>query len=215
MQWFNFSFPIGWQELSAIATALAVILALWSNHKTTQQMHDALRMQEQSKNLELFDKRVNVIHTLEIGEEPSALEVQLLFNQNIVDSYNEWKKLEAKQKSYRNDLKTYEFLISEACEAQDKPSPLGDIHSAKWIMEQSDFQDDKVKAYEELCNDNEISSSYGSPNDEWRTYNFKTLSDSINESQRAVEDSLSKLIAEMSSFVQTSITSLLVKKDTL
>lgn len=215
MQWFNFSLPIGWQELSAIATALAVILALWSNHKTTQQMYDALRMQEQSKNLELFDKRVNVIRTLEIGKEPSALEVQLLFNQNIVDSYTKWKKLKAELKSYRNDLKTYEFLISEACEAQDKPSPLRDIHSAKWIMEQSDFQEDKVKAYEELCNDNEISSSYGSPNDEWRTYNFKTISDSINESQRAVEDNLSKLIAEMSSFVQTSITSLLEKKDAL
>lgn len=215
MQWFDFSMPIGWQELSAIATALAVILALWSNHKTTQQMRDTLRIQEQSKNLELFDKRVHIIHTLEIGEEPSALEVRLLFNQDIVNTYNDWKKLKAEQKSYRNDLKTYEFLISEACEAQDKPSPLHDIHSAKWIMEQSDFQEDKVKAYEDLCNDNEISSSYGSPNDEWRTYNFKTISDSINESQRAVEYSLRKLIDEMSSFVQTSITSLLAKKDAL
>lgn len=215
MQWFKFCLPIGWNELSAIATAFAVILALWSNHKTTQQMHDALRMQEQSKNIELFDKRVHIIRTLEIGDEPSDLEVRLLFNQNILNGYNKWKKLKAEQESYRDDLETYKFLISEACEAQGKPLPLRDIYSAKWIMEQSDFQEDTVKKYEDLCKDNEISSSYGSPNDEWRTYNFKTISDSINESQRVIDSCLKKLIVEMSSFVQTSITSLLAKKDAL
>ena len=73
MQWFNFCFPIGWDELSAIATSIAVIVALWENRKTTVQMRNSLRAQEQSKNLMLFEKRVKIIQSVEADQEVSDL----------------------------------------------------------------------------------------------------------------------------------------------
>ena len=75
MQWFDFGLPFGWEELSAVATATAVIVALWANRKTTLIMRDTLRAQEKSKYLELFEKRVQIMHCVENDEPFSDLEM--------------------------------------------------------------------------------------------------------------------------------------------
>ena len=56
----NFDLPIGWDELGVIATVLAVIVALYSNRKATKQLKSALEIQEQSKNVGLLDKRIEL-----------------------------------------------------------------------------------------------------------------------------------------------------------
>ena len=211
MQMFQFALPIGWQELSAIATTIAVVVALWANRKTTVQMKDTLRAQEQSKNIELFDKRVKIIHNIETDQEVSDLEVQLLFSDQIVAVYREFKELKLKKYGYNRDLDTYKFLIEEACINSDEPSPLREIAKAKWMMEQSDFSQDTVAEYESICKENEVSTSYGSYNDEWRTYNYKTISDSIHATQGSIDDCKTKLVTEMTEFVRRSIDSLVKK----
>lgn len=213
MQWFDFDLPFGWEELSAVATAVAVIVALWANRKTTQQMRDALRAQEQSKNLELFDKRVKIIHDIEEHRDISDLEVQLLFTKEVVATYENLKKVKSEKDKCCDDLETYKFLIDVACENEGTSSPLPQIAQAKWIMEQLHYPQDRVEEYERLCKENEISSSYGASNEEWRTYNYKTISDNIDKAQESVKECEEKLIAEMRNFVKASIASLVIKED--
>lgn len=215
MQWFDFGLPFGWEELSAVATAVAVIVALWANRKTTLQMRDTLRAQEQSKNLELFDKRVKIIHDVEEHQAVSDLEIQLLFTKQIVVAYEKLKKLKSEKDKYCDDLRTYKFLIEVACENAGEISPLPQIAQAKWIMEQLDFAKDRVEEYERLCKENEISSTYGSDNEEWRTYNYKTISDNIDMAQATIKECEEKLISEMRDFVQASIAPLIIKEGTV
>ena len=209
MQWFNFCFPIGWNELSAIATSIAVIAALWGNRKTTVQMRNSLRAQEQSKNLMLFEKRVKIIQSVEADQEVSDLEIQLLFSDYIVSIYKNLKKLKSEKDSYCSDLKTYKFLIEDVYDELGIVSPLPEIEKVKWIMEELEYPQDKVEEYDKLCREHEISSTFGSESEEWRTYNYKTISDNIDNTQNSINRCRDNLVSEMSKFVQLSIASLL------
>lgn len=88
---FCFGFPIGWDELGVIATVAAVIIALVANKKATQQLNSALKMQEQSKNVELLDRRMSMIETIISGNEISQISLQVLFNKEIDNQYQSWK----------------------------------------------------------------------------------------------------------------------------
>lgn len=209
MQWFNFCFPIGWNELSAIATSIAVIAALWGNRKTTVQMRNSLRAQEQSKNLMLFEKRVKIIQSVEADQEVSDLEIQLLFSDYIVSIYKNLKKLKFEKDSYCSDLKTYKFLIEDVYDELGIVSPLPEIEKVKLIMEELEYPQDKVEEYVKLCREHEISSTFGSESEEWRTYNYKTISDNIDNTQNSINRCRDNLVSEMSKFVQLSIASLL------
>lgn len=57
---FNFTLPIGWNEVGVIATAVAVIVALFANRGAKKQLASALKIQEQSKNVSLFEQRIKV-----------------------------------------------------------------------------------------------------------------------------------------------------------
>lgn len=216
MQWLDFSLPFGWEELSAVATAIAVIVALRANRKTTLQMRDTLRAQEQSKNLELFDKRVKIIHDIEDDLEVSDLEVCLLFNQRIISVYYQLKKLKVQKQTYCKDLDIYKFLLDDLEEYFDRPKdgkPLFELEKAKWIMEELDYPPDKVNKYEELCDAYKISSTFGSDSGEFKVYNYKTISDNIDKQQISIDFCKNKLVKMMSDFVRISIMSLLSNEE--
>lgn len=86
------TFPIGWDELGVIATVSAVIVALVANKKASEQLKSALEMQEQSKNVSLLDKRVELAEAIQSGKSVSELTLQVLFNDEIVNHYKAWKK---------------------------------------------------------------------------------------------------------------------------
>lgn len=85
---FKFTLPIGWDELGVIATVLAVIVALYANRKATQELKSALKMQEQSKNVSLLDKRIELAEKIQTGKSVSELTLQVLFNDEIFKHYN-------------------------------------------------------------------------------------------------------------------------------
>ena len=62
---FDFSVPITWADIisfiSTIVAFVAVIVAIAANKKASQSLNYSLKMQEQSKNIDLFEKRVAVI----------------------------------------------------------------------------------------------------------------------------------------------------------
>lgn len=105
----KFDFPIGWNELGVIATVLAVIVALYSNRKATKQLKSALEIQEQSKNVGLLDKRIELTEKIRSNKSVPEWTLRVLFdnNANIVGHYTAWQN-----------------YLSEARQAQDEISNL-------------------------------------------------------------------------------------------
>ena len=76
-------------------------------------------------------------------------------------------------------------------------------------MEELGYPQDKVDEYDRLSREYEVSSPLGSDSEEWRTYNYKTISDNIDNTQNSINRCRDNLVSEMSKFVQLSIASLL------
>lgn len=105
---FDFSVPITWSDiisaLSMIATVATVIVALNANYKSTQQLKSALKMQEQTKNVELMEKRVELVEDIQKDKTISKLTLKLLFTEEIKNSYESWRLLVDKSNKAQNDL---------------------------------------------------------------------------------------------------------------
>lgn len=104
MCWFHFSLPIGWNELGVIATVAAVFVALFANRKASKQLKSALDIQEQSKNISLVDKRIALTEEIEMDSEISELAIQILFDEEIVQSYQRLKTYNSSQKDATKKL---------------------------------------------------------------------------------------------------------------
>lgn len=104
MCWFHFSLPIGWDELGVIATVAAVFVALLANRKTSKQLKSALDIQEQSKNISLVDKRIALTEEIERDVEISELAMQILFDEEIVQSYRRLKQYDSSEKDATKKL---------------------------------------------------------------------------------------------------------------
>ena len=50
--------------VSSLAMVATVIVALYANRQSNNQLKSALQMQEQSKNIELYEKRIEIIKTI-------------------------------------------------------------------------------------------------------------------------------------------------------
>lgn len=108
------TFPIGWDELGVIATVSAVIVALVANKKASEQLKSALEMQEQSKNVSLLDKRVELAEAIQSGKSVSELTLQVLFNDEIVNHYRAWKNHLTKKVYADHDLDRFYAEVKES-----------------------------------------------------------------------------------------------------
>jgi len=111
---FNFSLPIGWDELGVIATVAAVIVALFANRKATKQLKSALEMQEQSKNVGLMDRRIALAESIQKGNAVSELDLRILFNNEIFDCYKKWRSYLTQSKSASSDQEVFRMLVAKA-----------------------------------------------------------------------------------------------------
>lgn len=89
--------------LGVFATVAAVVVALRANRKATEQLQKTIEMQEQSKNVELFDKREALIKSIQSGKNASIISLELLFNEEIVLMYKKWHKLMIEENLALND----------------------------------------------------------------------------------------------------------------
>lgn len=103
--------------IGVLVTATAVIVALYANHKATEQLQKTIEMQEQAKNVELFDKRVNLIEAVQSGKTVSELELRLLFNGDVVNKYGEWRKFVEEERPSFEDLEWFAMMANGKDEA--------------------------------------------------------------------------------------------------
>lgn len=205
MEWLNLTLPIKWDELGVIATTVAVVVALAANHNSNKQLKKALQMHEQVKSIELLDKRIAWVRKIDMDEMPSDLEFSVLFNDVINKHFVKLKNLRRKLKTLENDLKTYDQLLCEAYDNMDENAPMALIRKAEGKAIFFDFREDKVNEFEELCRQYEITADTMDPEEGMRTYNYKTITDSIRETTQSISDCKKELINSMSEFIRNSV----------
>ena len=75
--------------IATIATVSAVIIAVWANKQTQQELKQSLIIQEQAKNVDLFDRRVNLLDNIEKDTLISETHLKVLFDNNVINLYNQ------------------------------------------------------------------------------------------------------------------------------
>lgn len=113
----NFNLPIGWDELGVIATVLAVIVALYSNRKATKQLKSALEIQEQSKNVGLLDKRIELTEKIRSNKSVPEWTLRVLFdnNANIVGHYTAWQNYLSEARQAQDEISNLNLWAFYAC----------------------------------------------------------------------------------------------------
>ena len=101
------------------ATVVAVIIALCANHKATEQLQKTIEMQEQSKNVELFDRREKLVRDIQSGEGVPEISLKLLFNEEIVLMYKKWRELAMEERVAEGELSYANSLRADNCNELD------------------------------------------------------------------------------------------------
>lgn len=213
MQLFNFTLPIGWDELSAVFTTLAVIVALLANHNSNKQLKSTLQMHEQSKSVELLDKRIGLLRKIEADNISVGLEIQVLFNEKITENFRTLKKLHNDLQEYGKELETYSELLREAYDKPNEEDPIFLLNQAEAKMAFLEYSQDAVDEFEELCRKYEVRSTLGVPEGECKTYNYKEISNSIATTKNSISTCKAKLIEDMMTFIKKSLEPLVKEEE--
>ena len=203
---FSLTFPIDWEEIGAIASAAAVIIALYSNHKTTKEMKTTLQMQEQSKNLELMEERLKIAECIQNDEAISELKFKILFNTEIYSAYEHYKKWEQQYQSAQSDEK----IFFSYCENQDGEGGYNNevrekIEQYEILMNEPDCPSKIIDEYKKYCHDNAVCCSDTGKPEDYKWYNHAEISERISNSYRMLSEAKNSLLQQMEQFIKDSI----------
>jgi len=203
-----FKLPIGWDELGAIATSAAVIVALAANRKATKQLRSALKMQEQSKNVELLDRRVDMAEKIQLNNTVPELTLQLLFDEEILKHYQMWRTHITEKVYAENDLQNF---ISESStlslEGKDEETVFSRIREYEYQMSMYDCPQHVHDEYEKFCNTHEIRQGYGIDG-EPITSNYLAIKNRLYKAVEEAKKEQETTIRLMKEFISKSIQSI-------
>lgn len=194
--------------LSTIATVVAVIVAIVANRKATQSIKYSLKMQEQSKSVDLFDKRIAIIEEIKSNYTTSRLHLDLLFDEDISKEYANLLDCLTSLTQAKDDLDVYCDNLDAADGEGGFVSPVDELENAFEMLEKLEFPPDEVSAFEELCRNHEITFSVSGKKEDVKVYNYKDIIDAINYAQDKLGKQRKKLVKDMQEFVKKSISSL-------
>lgn len=196
---------IGWDEIGVIATVAAVIVALFANKNANKQLEAALHIQEQSKNVDLFDKRVAVMTAVKEKNETDELSLQLLFDKTIVDAYSKLRASISIQQAAVHDMKVYENMLRQSDGEGGYTSPIAQLQDFERLLDEYGYPDDRVKEYAELCKKWQITSMETEQTGNAKTYNYAELSDRIGRAIKHVEANKNAVLNLMQEYIKRSI----------
>ena len=206
--------PLTWGDLGSIATALAVIVALFANHNSNKQLQKTLQMHEQTKNIELLDERIKIINAVKSNDPISDLKFQILFDENIIELKKEWNRIKQEISEYKYYLGEYERCLEETSSDRGPNSPLNQIQDAERdcseaepIFDQPESEEyiNRCQKFQKICKKYALIIRVPGTENEWRQCNYQELTKSINSAEKKAEQAKQKLQDAMILFVQESI----------
>ena len=204
-EYFLFTYPIGWDEIGVIATVAAVVVALFSNAHANKQLKAALQIQEQSKNVDLFDKRVAILSEIAENNETSELPLRLLFDKTIVDAYTKLRTSVTAKEAADHDMKVYESIMRCQDGEGGYTSPIAELLYFEQQLEEHNYPEDRLEEYIALCKKHEIIHSETGDADDGKVYNYRDLSNIIGKANIDVENKKTAVLELMQSYIKRSI----------
>lgn len=209
---FKFTLPIGWDELGVIATVLAVIVALYANRKATHELKSALKMQEQSKNVSLLDKRIELAEKIQSGNSVSELTLQVLFNDEILEHYKAWREYCTEKVYAEHDLDIFFHLCRTPDSAGGYTNDVQDT-IRKYInaMSKADCPQQTIDEYKAYCDKHTFWQKTGEAK-EVTPYNHAEIGDRITKATSNAKKEQELTLQLIEDFIADSIRQIDEKK---
>ena len=206
---FDFSVPITWSDIISVISTLvalgAVIVAIVANCKASESLKYSLKMQEQSKNIDLFEKRVAIIDEIKKKGEASKLHLELLFDNKIVHEYEKTRKCFQYFEEAHHDYYIYGRILEEMDGDGDYTSPLAELQDAMNTLEKLNYPTKEAKNFEALCYKYQITHSESGEDEDIKVYNYKDLSERIASTETVYKKQRKELLDLMQKFIKNSI----------
>ena len=199
MQWFSFPLPISWDEVATIATSVAVIVALFANVNSNKQLKKALQMHEQTKNLGLFDRRLDLLSRIlddDAISEVSDDEVGLFFNNTILKKVQNKRKQLITAKNINSELNIYFNILYQNNIIEKSLEEIKNEFAEQETL--SDKSDELKNQYLKFCKRYEWV-EYG------EVYNYSVLNDSLEQISCEIKKSNEDIQNEIKIFIKDSI----------
>lgn len=195
---------IVWDRIGVIATVAAVIVALYANTKSTKQLIAALKIQEQSKNVELLGKRFELLERMRLKGGLSETALRVLFNDEILSHYINWENHMSEKKNAEFDKKKFFEMCREPDGAGGFVNTIRDrIEQYEINMGRPDCPQNVFIEYETFCNDN----SFTQRDEEGNiiNYNYSDIQGRIAKANEEAENELTMILYLMEKFISDSL----------
>lgn len=206
---FDGTVPVTWADvisiISTIIAFIAVIVAIVANYKASQSLDYSIKIQEQSKNVDLFDKRTSLIREIKKTDKTSRLLLELLFNESIAKEYDDMLNIRQAHLDAKHDLNVYRQNLKESDGEGGFLSPMAEIEDAENKLEELEYPPDEVKKFEELCGKHEMFYSETGKEEDFKLYNYNELTKKIESTEREFENQKEDLLKQMKHFIAASI----------
>lgn len=199
---------IDWNAVSAIATALATGVALYASFQARSELKSALRIQEQSKNVELLDKRIELAEDIRSGKSVSELKLQILFNDEIFKHYRIWRDYLTEKVYAEHDLEIfYRESRQSDFEGGYKNDTKDAIEKYQYAMSRPDCPQEIYEKYEDFCKEHTLLLMVGDGN-ERTAYNHSEISKRIAIAENNAKTEQNLVIQLIEKLISESIQSL-------
>lgn len=207
---FNLCKPVTWSDIisfaAAIFTLLAVIVAVFANKRASHQLKDALVMQEQSKNVQLLEKRVTLADSIQKEECVSEIAIEVLFNSEIVALYSHLKfNLDKIQQAEHEQA-----IFFEASNMRDSDGYVTNPVRAKieeylLYINREDYPASIIDEFKEYCSKNTCEWSESGLGDDRKNLNYAEIWTLHNESVDAASREKDQLLTLIKKNISDSI----------
>lgn len=191
--------------LGMLATVAAVIVAIIANRNASESLQYSLKMQEQSKNIDLFDKRIALIDEIRTSNKVSVLHLELLFNKEIAQEYGTFRVYLNDAMNAHHDMSVYDDIMSTMDGADLYTSPIAELQDAEQTLDKLNYPADKVEEYKALCLKYQITHSETGELADAKVYNFEDLSEQISSTELKAKEQKNKVMGMMKKYIECSI----------
>ncbi len=194
------------EVIGVIATVAAVIVALVANKKATDSLKLSLKIQEQSKNVDLYEKRLALFEKIKSKTNLSHhTEVNLLFDKKITECYECMIAYRKKQHENNKNKMLSENFAKEIVREQGLEDFKTKIIEFKSKMSYPDCPDSVFDEYKAYCDKFEVVRSFSGLDDDLKTYNYYKYEELEDKYRCLADEEQAKLLELIEKFIKKSI----------
>lgn len=189
----------------AVATVFAVIVALVANHKSSKAIKISLKIHEQSKNIDLYDKRLELYEDVKNNKNVSDIAVRLLFDKKIVNIYEKMISYRKKQRESYSNKKWAENFAEEIVREQRLEDFSSKILEFKSKMSNPECPDNVFDEYRTYCDKFEVVHSFSGKDEDLKVYNYYKCEEQEDKYKELADEKQKELLELIAKFIKESI----------